>query len=410
MSLPVATSPAGQRTVRQHNQRLVLAELSAAPGSRAELSQRTGLTKATIASLVDGFIAAGILVESEPEVSGPGRPSRTLSFDPSGPVAVGIEINVDYTAVCELDLTGRVRAERRVDVDNRAASAEQVLRAAAVLCNESLGRESLGREVSGRGSVDAVPQSVLGIALAVPGAVSPDGEVMRAPNLPRLTGRRVGEQLASWLTLPGVDEIPVENEANLGALAHRYAVPEDGTNFVYVSGEIGVGAGLVIGGELFRGLTGFAGELGHVVVDHDGPLCGCGGRGCVEQYAGQDVMLRAAGQPDVSHLLAALEAHDAAAIDAVRRAGSALGVGLSSLLNLVDLPVVVLGGVYARLFPTITPTLREELGTRVLSSRRGGGQLRRSSLGSEAAVRGAAGLVLDRAVKNPELFSVSAGS
>jgi predicted NBD/HSP70 family sugar kinase len=83
------------------------------------------------------------------------------------------------------------------------------------------------------------------------------------------------------------------------------------------------------------------------------------------------------------------------------RAGAALGVGLASLLNVVDLPMVVLGGVYARLFDAITPSLQAELGRRVLSSGRGGGQIRRSSLGVDAAVRGAAGLVIDRALKDP---------
>jgi predicted NBD/HSP70 family sugar kinase len=397
--MTAAPSPAGQRTVRLHNLRLVLAELSLAPGSRAELAQRTGLTKATVASLVDSLIGDGILLESEPAVSGPGRPARSLRFDPAGPVAAGIEINVDYTAVCLQDLTGRVRAERRLEIDNRAGSAEAVLRKAAATCREAV--------------VD-LGQPLLGVALAVPGAVSGDGVVLRAPNLPRLTGERVGDRLVRVLALPGISTITVENEANSGALARLYAMPRDGADFVYVSGEIGVGAGLVVNGELFRGVNGFAGELGHVVVDAEGPECSCGGAGCVEQYAGQEVILRAARQPDIATLQQVLadradEGHDRAAA-AVRSAGTALGVGLASLLNVVDLPVVVLGGVYARLFDDLTPSLRTELTRRVLSSERGGGQLRRSSLGSEAAVRGAAGLVLDQAMKNPHRFSEPAWS
>jgi len=380
-------TPAGQQTVRQHNLRLVLAELATAPGSRAGLAQRTGLTKATVASLVNSLIEQAIVLQGEPLSFGPGRPSRSLSFNPHGPAAVGVEINVDYTAVCHLDLTGRVHEHKRVAVDNRVGSATDVLRYAVAVCRPLL---------------DGLSQPVLGVALAIPGVVSPDGEVLRAPNLPGLNGHRAGATLASLLALS--DEVPVvvENEANLGALAHLRSAPAEGQNFVYVSGEIGVGAGLVVDGELFRGLNGFAGELGHVVVDRDGPWCGCGGQGCVEQYAGQEVMLRTARQPDIEALQAALETGQPRAVDAVEKAGAALGIGLASLLNVLDLPTVVLGGMYARLFDTMVPSCQAELTRRVLSAQCGGPQIRRSALGADAAVRGAAGLVIDRALKSPD--------
>jgi len=380
--------PAGQRTVRQHNLRLVLAELASAPGSRADLAQRTGLTKATVASLVSSLVEQALLLQGEPSSSGPGRPSRLLSFNPDGPAAIGVEINVEYTAVCHLDLTGRIHDLKRISVDNRLGSALDVLHYAAGVCRPLL---------------DRLSQPVLGLALAVPGVVSPDGEVLRAPNLPGLHGDRAGATLATLLALNNGVPVVVENEANLGALAHRWSVPTEGENFVYVSGEIGVGAGLVVDGELFRGLNGFAGELGHVVVERDGPLCSCGGQGCVEQYAGQDVVLRTARQPSIEALQAALERGDSRAVGAVERAGAALGIGLASLLNVVDLPTVVLGGLYAQLFETIVPPLQAELTRRVLSHR-AGGQIHRSALGRDAAVQGAAGLVVDWALKRPDRF------
>jgi predicted NBD/HSP70 family sugar kinase len=376
-------APAGQHTVRRHNLRLVLLELRRSPGSRAELAQRTGLTKATVSSLVDSLVAQRILHEGDPENSGPGRPSRSLRFNPAGPVAVGVEINVDYTAVCAVDLNGTVRSHRHVVTDNRRLPADQVVARAADLVPQV--QAELG-------------QPVLGVGLAVPGAVGPEGVLLRAPNLPRLTGEQPGRALAAALGLP---DVLVENEANLGALARLWSAPAGGQDFVYVSGEVGVGAGLVVGGELFRGVNGFAGELGHVVVERDGPRCSCGGRGCVEQYAGQEVVLRNARQPDLDSLQVALESGDRAAVAATDQAGSALGVGLSSLLNVFDVPVVVLGGMYARLFDAITPALTGELERRVLSSRLSGGQIRRSSLGIDAAVHGAAGLVIDRALKHP---------
>lgn len=385
MSAP--RNPAGQQTVRRHNLSLITTALAAAPGSRAELAQRTGLTKATVSSLVDHLIARAVVLEGQPATAGVGRPGRPVRLNPDGPVALGVEINVDYVAACVLDLTGELRCHRHSTVDNRAVSAAQVLKQAAALAGEVLAEFG---------------QPPLGGALALPGVVGADGTLLRAPNLPGLTGAQPGRQLAA--ALPQLGPLLVDNEANLGALASLRAEPAVGPDFVYVSGEIGVGAGLVVAGELFRGAHGFAGELGHVVVSQDGPDCGCGGRGCVEQYAGQEVLLRTAGQPDLKRLELAVAARDPAALAAVAQAGSALGVGLASLLNVFDLPNVVLGGMYARLFDEITPALTEQLNRRVLAPGEAG-RLRRSPLGIDAAVRGAAGAVLDRALRDPAEIS-----
>ncbi|HEV2887192.1 MAG TPA: ROK family protein [Jatrophihabitans sp.] len=384
-------TPAGQQTVRRHNLSLISTALAAAPSSRAELAQRTGLTKATVSSLVDHLIARSIVVEGEPATAGVGRPARPVRLNPDGPVALGVEINVDYVAACVLDLTGELRCYRHSLTENRASSADQVIEHAAALARAVL--VELG-------------QPLLGGGLALPGVVGADGTLLRAPNLPGLTGLRPGPRLAGALGLP---PLLVDNEANLGALASLRAEPAVGPDCVYVSGEIGVGAGLVVAGELFRGANGFAGELGHVVVTEDGPDCGCGGRGCVEQYAGQEVLLRTAGQPDLERLERAVAAGDRAALAAVEQAGSALGVGLASLLNVMDLPNVVLGGMYARLFEAITPSLSAQLDRRVLAPP-GAGRLSRSPLGIEAAARGAAGAVLDRALRDPAGLSGSGGS
>ncbi|HST47744.1 ROK family protein [Jatrophihabitans sp.] len=383
--------PAGQQTVRRHNLGLISTALAAGPSSRAELAQRTGLTKATVSSLVDQLIARRIVVEGEPAATGVGRPARPVQLDPDGPVALGVEINVDYLAACVLDLTGALRCYRHRTVANRSAAPAGILAQVVALAEEV---------------ADELGQPLLGGGLALPGVVGADGTVLRAPNLPSLTGTMPGRELAAALGLP---ELLVDNEANLGALASLRTEPAVGPDFVYVSGEIGVGAGLVVAGELFRGVHGFAGELGHVVVTRDGPACGCGGQGCVEQYAGQEVLLRAAGQPDLERLEAAVAAGDPAALAAVEQAGSALGVGLASLLNVLDLPTVVLGGGYARLFDAITPALAEQLDRRALAPR-GAGRLSRSPLGTDAAVRGAAGAVLDRALRDPAGLTGSGAS
>jgi predicted NBD/HSP70 family sugar kinase len=374
-------TPAGQQTVRRHNLSLITCSVASSPSSRSELAQRTGLTKATVSSLVDMLLMHGILIEGDAPSARVGRPARPVFLNPDGPVALGVEINVDYLAACLLNLPGRLRAHLQVMVDNRQRSVAEIGQQLAELC-------------AALQSDSAVP--VIGGALAVPGVVGIDQSVLRAPNLPVLTGTRPGVELAAQL---GLAELQLDNEANFGALGWLRSAPEAGQDFVYVSGEIGVGAGLVVDGKLFRGVGGFAGELGHVVVERDGPLCSCGGRGCVEQYAGQDQLLRVAGQPDPIALEAAVAAGEPAALAAVRQAGAALGVGLASLLNVLDLPTVVLGGLYARLYDPLMPSLSAELEQRVLAGP--GTRLLRSNQGSDAAVRGAAGAVLDRVLLDP---------
>jgi predicted NBD/HSP70 family sugar kinase len=377
--------PADQQTIRRHNLSLITGAVRVAPGSRAELAQRTGLTKATVSSLVDALLEQGILTEGEAPAARVGRPARPVSLNPDGPRALGLEINVDYLAACLVNLTGRMTDRQQLDVDNRARSVEQIIDDVERLCRPLLSGGAL-----------------LGAALALPGVVGRDHRLLRAPNLPELTGQPVAPLLLERLAIP---DIMVDNEANFGALGWlRGAGSID--NFVYVSGEIGVGSGLVVDGRLFRGSSGFAGELGHVVVERAGPDCACGGRGCVEQYAGQEVLLASSGQPDVAKLAAAVAAGEPRAQAAVNAAGSALGVGLASLLNVVDLPCVVLGGAYARLYDAILPSLQAELDRRVLSGQ--GTRLFCSGLGADAAMLGAAGAVVEQALRNPAAISASA--
>jgi predicted NBD/HSP70 family sugar kinase len=382
--------PAGQQTVRRHNLSLISRAVAEAPSSRTELARRTGLTKATVSSLVDALLAQGLLVEGAAPSARVGRPARPVSLNPDGPVALGIEINVDYIAACLLNLPGTERGSRRLRLDNRNRRPAEILVRVVELCTALR---------------DEVGAPLIGAALAVPGVVGADQVVLRAPNLPGLTGVELGAQLAAEL---GLAELRVDNEANFGALGWLRSAPGVGPDFVYVSGEVGVGAGLVVDGRLFRGTGGFAGELGHVVVDRDGPSCGCGGRGCLEQYAGQDVLLRAAGQPDPAALLAAVVAGESAALKAVAQAGAALGVGLASLLNVLDLPLVVLGGLYAQLFDQLSGPVRAELDRRVLSGP--GTALRPSEPGAAAAVRGAAGAVLDHVLADPAAVISSGAS
>jgi predicted NBD/HSP70 family sugar kinase len=240
--------------------------------------------------------------------------------------------------------------------------------------------------------------------------VDTHGVLRRAPNLPDWQDVDVAGAFSDALDLP----VTVDNEANLAALAELWFGAEAGLqDFVLVSGEVGVGAGVVLGGRLYRGVRGHAGELGHVVVDPNGPRCGCGANGCLEQVAGQEALLRnadlvgAAGTPiaatdgAVEQLLNRAIAGDRSTLQVLTSAGAAIGVALAGLVNVVDVPVVLLGGLYARLGQWLLEPIMAELDRRVVSRAWAPVEVRVSALGLDAAVRGAGGTVVQQLIAGP---------
>jgi predicted NBD/HSP70 family sugar kinase len=353
--------------VRRHNLALVLGAVHAAGRTtRAQVAQATGLTRATVSVLAEQLIVAGLVDELAPDRGTPGRPGSPLRLHPSGPGGLGVEVNVDYLAACVVGLDGTVRAQVVAAFDARAGAPRATLRRAARLADRA--RAEAGIPVSGAG-------------LALPGLVDLDGVLRRAPNLPQWNGFAAAETLASLLGVP----VEAGNEANLAAIAEAGELRD----FVHVSGEVGVGGGVVRDGRLYAGVGGFAGELGHVVVDPGGPSCSCGGSGCLEQFAGLDVLLRDARCADLDALVG--RAAEPPVGTVLAAAGRALGVALAAAVNLLDVHDIVLGGAYARLAPWLVPPLQAELARRVVSP--ASPRVHVSALGPYAAGRGAAGSV-----------------
>ncbi len=397
------TTPARQSSLREHNLALVLGRVAAAEGlSRARVAAATGLTKATVSSLVDTLIEAGLVAEAGLD-AGPrvGRPAAALALSPSGPVAVGVEVNVDEVRACAVDLAGAVLIRERVLGDLRGLPVPAVLdRAAGVLRRVTAEATAGGRRLAG-------------VGVAVPGLVEAGAADVRvAPNL----GWREVSVLPELRRLAALDDgvpLRLDNEANLAALAelwrggHRDGAGRPVDTFVHVSGDVGVGAGLVVHGELLRGRHGFAGELGHVPVPGSEAPCACGARGCLEQVAGQEAIVRAAGLPpgaDVEVVVAAAAAGQPAALEAAASAGTALGVVLAGVLNLLDVDVVVLGGGYARLAPWLAPAVTRELRARVLAVGAREVTVLPGRLGADAAVLGAAGSVVRAVLAEPARY------
>jgi predicted NBD/HSP70 family sugar kinase len=389
--------PANQRSVRRHNLGVVLRHVAEhGRRSRAAIAQETGLNKTTVSSLVGELIEFGLVRETELEQRGTvGRPPLPVELSGTGVAGLGLEIGVDFIAARADDLSGAQRHEGRIDGDNRGRPVDAVLDDLARLAREAL------HDVDGAGVLLA------GAVVALPGLVASDGCLLVAPNL-GWTGVYVPDELRERLgRLPF--PVSAENEANLGALAELWqGAGRELRNFLYISGEIGVGAGIVVGGELFRGAGGFGGELGHVTVDPEGELCACGNRGCVETRVALGALLRAAGVDPgagVGELAARAEAGDERALGALAEAGRWLGVGVASAANLLNPRGVVVGGYFAPLARWLSPGVQEELDARVLSSEYDGPTVHTSSLGGEAAVRGAAALALRRVYDDPAVVA-----
>ncbi|GHG28432.1 ROK family protein [Streptomyces filamentosus] len=390
------TEPKADKSgVRRHNLSLVLRTVhDAGETTRAAVAARVGLTRPAVSSLVEQLLDLGFLVESGKTFSGQaGRPGTVLKPAGTGPAGLGVEINVAYVAVCLVDLNGADRIRRSVRLDNRAADAPEVLARAAGVAAEALAEAA------------ALGLHPTGAALALPGLVS-GGTVRQAPNLgwhgvP--AEELFGDALAALRPAAGRLPVASDNEANMAALAElRFGTPGTPRTFLHLTGETGVGGAVVVHGELLRGAHGFAGEIGHLVVDAEGPRCRCGSRGCLEQYAGQAALLRAADATDVDDLAARAEREDPRARAALAEAGRMLGRALSGAVNLLDPEAVVLGGIYPRLMPWLAPAVTAELAERVVSGLWPADALRlRAASPATDAARGAAALVLHDILADP---------
>ncbi|MEV6943859.1 ROK family transcriptional regulator [Streptomyces sp. NPDC051172] len=387
---PGRVLPDTQQGMRRRNLARVMHAVSVeGPLSRAAVASHIGLTRAAVSTLVDELIRTGLLEELGPERPGRvGRPGSALAVSGQGPAGIGAEIGVDHLAVCAVDLRGQVRARAVRHGANRGRLPEPVVEELTGLVRRVVA------EAEGEGLWPA------GLAVAVPGLVARDARtVVRAPNLD-------WHDTDIGALLPADIPLTVDNEANFGALAELWLGERTPHDFLHVSAEIGIGAAVVVAGGLLRGTRGFAGELGHVPVQPEGPWCPCGGRGCLEQYAGEEAVLRAAGlEPgeDRVGLLAGRAAEgDEAVRGALRDAGRALGIALTGAVNLLDPESVVLGGALAGLAPWLLPSLEAELDRRTAGP---ACPVSVSRLGPEGPLLGAAHSVVRAVLDDPAVVA-----
>lgn len=386
-------SGATNQNLRAHNLSLALRHILANPGAinRAGIAAQTGISRATMSRLVDELIATGLVEESDDKLStgGRGRPTSVLSPASGTVIALGLQVNISVLGAYLVDLSGNVLARETLEGDFSGSDPQATLRKLA----------RMGRRVLREGREEGT--TFLGSALALPGLVSGD-TLVTAPNL-------------GWKNIPFDEHTHplhdlhvtlIANEADLAAfaVAHpRPGVPEGPASFIYVSGEVGIGGGLVINHQPLSGAHGWSGEIGHICVEPQGNVCSCGARGCLETIAGLKALCRAAGLEDESSAreLTQLAGHSAKAQDALANAGHALGQALAGVVNTVDISQVYLGGLVAETALYLLPTLHEELETRVLQAPWYAPAIDILPSSEDLSLRGGAFQILERILDDP---------
>lgn len=407
---PLTLKPtADQGVVRRINTAILLDLLRRfAPLSRAELAARSGLNRSTVSLIINGLIAEGFVQETELQNPRIGRPGMQLVLNPDAGCAVGVDLGVDFIAVILTDFTANVLWRRRVDSDpaeDQARILERAINLTADAVEAGLG---LGLRP-------------LGIGLGAPGLVDlQEGRLIFAPNL-RWSDVPLRLIWSQHFALP----VFVENEANAAALGEYYFGAARGVeNFIYLSAGIGLGGGVVIDGRLFRGSQGYAGEIGHMTVDPQGELCGCGRRGCWETQVGPLAVLRRVRQTletgapsylielsggDLSRLsmelvVQAARGGDPVALQALNDVARSLETGITNLIHIFNPEMIVLGGALNLAADFLLKQI--EAGVHESALKPPGELIRfaASAHGADAGVMGAAALVLDDILREPALL------
>lgn len=330
------TLTGNQQLVKQINKTLVLETiLHEAPISRADISQKVGLNKGTVSSLVNELLEDQLIYESGPGQSSGGRRPVILLFNDKAGFSIGIDLGVNYILGVLTDLRGNIIVE--VNKKLTVRSYEVVI-------------EILQSVISDL--INAAPQShygIVGIGIGVPGLVNNHGEVLVAPNL-GWKNINLREEIENCFDIP----VLIENEANAGAYGEKlYGAGKENDNILYISAGIGIGVGIILNGKLFYGMNGFSGEAGHMIVQVNGKDCTCGSSGCWELYASEKALLEEARKLkltgiteetlSIELLLELANSGNEDIINLFHSIGMYLGVGINNIINIFNPEQVIIG-------------------------------------------------------------------
>src|SRR4051794_4251253 len=382
------TTAGGLQSLRDANRRLVIQALSGrGVASRAEIARITGLSRSTVSSLVNDLQKSGLIVEREDDASQSaqvGRPPVLIALSPSAGAAVGIDFGPSHIAGGGGDLSPTVLAEhwQGIDGDHPAPEGPGT---PAELVTAALDQAGIARD------------RVVGVGMGLPGPISDEQQTVGSTSiLPGWVGVNAADEMARRLGIP----VSVENDANLGALAESFwGAGRGASDVAYIKASSGIGAGLVVGGRLHRGVGGTAGEIGHTPYREDGAVCRCGNRGCLETVARTDVITSSVqagrgGSLSIADVIELARAGDPPAQRVIADAGRALGVGVAGVCNLLNPRRVIVGGELSAAGEVLLGPLRDSLNRYAIPTAATDVTVVVGELGKRAEVMGALALVL----------------
>jgi glucokinase-like ROK family protein len=407
MSQPGRYRTGNQALMREMNLSVIMHHLREhAPVSRAALAEMTGLNKTTVSSLVSELIEHQFVRERGLTLAGSGRPATLLELNPTAGYIASAEIGVDFiSAIC---------TNFAVEVIWRHKENTRRVMGQAAMIDRTL---TLLRHAVEAGRA-ARCNTLLGLAVGVPGLVDQaSGNLLFAPNM-------------GWKDIPLKTILAeafgapvfVNNEANLAALGAAYFGAARGHDEVlYISAGVGLGGGIVRGGQLCNGAAGFAGEFGHMTMDPNGELCNCGNRGCWETQVSQWAAFRAVrlaisqGRPSllsamtggdldrltIPMMVEAARAGDVLALETFEMIGRYLGIGIASLMNALNPGLVVFGGILSLAGEFILPAVHRELEQRALRWSQSAAQVVLARHGFDACVMGGVATVYQAVLAEP---------
>jgi len=374
---------ADQMLVKKINQKILLKEIVAnSPISRAKLSEITGLNKSTVSSQINSLIEKKLIFEIGQGQSSGGRKPVMLVFNKNAGYSIGIDIGVDYMNGLLTDLKGNIVLDDYRLLENPSPEIVKDLLFSMI-----------------KHFIEQMPESpygLIGICLGVPGLVNREQQIIFTPNFDWDYDMNLKAQIEQEFQVP----VFVENEANAGAHGEKeFGVAKNYENLIYVSVSTGIGIGIIMKNELYRGVKGLAGEMGHITIDLNGLKCSCGNRGCWELYASEKALLKSLPhhlqKSSLQELTEQANQNNPEILMALENFGYYLGIGLTSILNTFNPEAVIIRNDVIEALPMVLNSVRNSISLRIHHQFANSYDLLLSSLGKNATALGASSLVIE---------------
>lgn len=371
--------------------------------SRAEISRRLNLSRSTVTEIVKELLETNLIAETGIGESNGGRKPIVLEFQDDAKVIFGIDIGATHVSVAMTNLRGKLLfwKEREFNVREDSEGTYELINE---LCIESLSSKNLGYD------------KLLSIGVAVPSPVDPiRPEYLSETIIPAWHGKSGLERLREKFSVP----VYLDNDANLGALAeHWWGEGKSVSDLIFIKLSSGIGAGYIFGGKLYRGSKGIAGEMSHMPIDPNGRLCGCGLRGClatvISDWALKERVKTLSTlypqsplvniDPNIVDIENAAKEFDPLAIQVVSETTNYLTSAITSLVNLLNPDMIIIGGSFSQLSDSVLNPIQEKMDACSLVSGVRKTVLRNSKLGAKGIAIGAATLAIEQAFIDPKIL------